>query len=69
MAARPLFAEGIAQVEQIAPPPGFGLICSEHEPLTCHRCLLVGPAALRPADAVQTPAPRDPAPKAPVPTS
>jgi uncharacterized protein (DUF488 family) len=42
MAASPLFAEGIAQVEQIAPRTRLALMCSEHEPLTCHRCLLVG---------------------------
>jgi uncharacterized protein (DUF488 family) len=42
MAANPLFAEGIAQVEQIAPRTRLALMCSEHEPLTCHRCLLVG---------------------------
>jgi uncharacterized protein (DUF488 family) len=42
MAANPLFAEGIAQVEQIAARTRLALMCSEHEPLTCHRCLLVG---------------------------
>jgi uncharacterized protein (DUF488 family) len=42
MAASPLFAEGIAQVEQIAPRTRPALMCSENEPLTCHRCLLVG---------------------------
>jgi uncharacterized protein (DUF488 family) len=42
MGASPLFAEGIAQVEQIAPRTRLALMCSEHEPLTCHRCLLVG---------------------------
>jgi uncharacterized protein (DUF488 family) len=42
MAASPLFAEGIEQVEQIAPRTRLALMCSEHEPLTCHRCLLVG---------------------------
>jgi uncharacterized protein (DUF488 family) len=42
MAASPLFAEGIAQVEGIAPRTRLALMCSEHEPLTCHRCLLIG---------------------------
>jgi uncharacterized protein (DUF488 family) len=37
MAASPLFAEGIEQVEQIAPRTWLALLCSEHEPLTCHR--------------------------------
>src|SRR5271163_504091 len=34
MGASPLFAEGIAQVEQIAPRTRLALMCSEHEPLT-----------------------------------
>jgi uncharacterized protein (DUF488 family) len=42
MAGSPLFAEGIAHVEEIAPGMRLALLCSEHEPLTCHRCLLVG---------------------------
>jgi uncharacterized protein (DUF488 family) len=42
MAASPLFAEGIEQVEQIALRTRLALMCSEHEPVTCHRCLLVG---------------------------
>jgi hypothetical protein len=42
MAASRLFAEGIKQVEQIAPRTRLALMCSEHEPLTCHRCLLIG---------------------------
>jgi uncharacterized protein (DUF488 family) len=42
MAAAPLFGEGIEQVEQIATRTRLSLMCSEHEPLTCHRCLLVG---------------------------
>jgi uncharacterized protein (DUF488 family) len=42
MAASPLFAEGIAHVEQIAARTRPALMCSEHEPLICHRCLLVG---------------------------
>jgi uncharacterized protein (DUF488 family) len=42
MAASPLFVEGIERIEQLAPRTRLALICSEHEPLTCHRCLLVG---------------------------
>jgi uncharacterized protein (DUF488 family) len=42
MAASPLFAEGIARVEAMAARTRPALMCSEHEPLTCHRCLLVG---------------------------
>ena len=41
MAASPLFAEGIARVEGLAARTRPALMCSEHEPLTCHRCLLV----------------------------
>jgi uncharacterized protein (DUF488 family) len=42
MAASPLFAEGIARVKEMAARTRPALTCSEHEPLTCHRCLLVG---------------------------
>lgn len=42
MAATPLFAEGFARVEEMAARTRPALLCSEHEPLTCHRCLLVG---------------------------
>ena len=42
MAASPLFAEGIVRVEEMAARTRPALMCSEHEPLTCHRCLLVG---------------------------
>jgi uncharacterized protein (DUF488 family) len=42
MAATSLFTEGIAQVEQIAARTRLALMCSEYEPLTCHRCLLIG---------------------------
>jgi uncharacterized protein (DUF488 family) len=41
MAASPLFAEGIARVVEMAARTRPALMCSEHEPLTCHRCLLV----------------------------
>jgi hypothetical protein len=53
MAASPLFAEGIEQVEQIATRARVALMCAEHEPLACHRCLLVGRhLALRGAEIV-----------------
>jgi uncharacterized protein (DUF488 family) len=42
MAASPLFAEGIVRVEEMAARTRPALMCSEHEPFTCHRCLLVG---------------------------
>jgi uncharacterized protein (DUF488 family) len=42
MAATPFFADGVAQVEQMAARTRLALMCSEYEPLTCHRCLLVG---------------------------
>ena len=42
MAASPLFGEGIARVEDLAARTRPALMCSEYEPLTCHRCLLVG---------------------------
>ena len=42
MAKQPLFQEGLSKVEQIASRARLALMCSEHEPLTCHRCLLVG---------------------------
>jgi uncharacterized protein (DUF488 family) len=38
------FAEGIRHVEAIAKNERAALLCSEHDPLTCHRCLLVGRA-------------------------
>jgi uncharacterized protein (DUF488 family) len=42
MAASPLFAEGVARVEEMVARTRPALMCSEHEPLTCHRGLLVG---------------------------
>jgi uncharacterized protein (DUF488 family) len=42
MATSQVFAEGIARVEEMAARTRPALMCSEHEPLTCHRCLLVG---------------------------
>jgi uncharacterized protein (DUF488 family) len=42
MAASSLFAEGILRVEEMAARTRPALLCSEHDPLTSHRCLLVG---------------------------
>jgi uncharacterized protein (DUF488 family) len=42
MAAAPAFLDGIVRVEEIAARTLLALMCSEHEPLNCHRCLLVG---------------------------
>ena len=42
MAASPLFTDGIARVEEMAARTRPALMCSELEPLTSHRCLLVG---------------------------
>ena len=42
MAEQPLFGEGLSEVQAIASRTRLALMCSEHEPLTCHRCLLVG---------------------------
>ncbi len=42
MAKQPLFLEGLAKVETIASRARLALMCSEHEPLACHRCLLIG---------------------------
>lgn len=57
---RRLFCDGVADYEQMAREPAFNrglqrviegatryriaLMCSEHDPLDCHRCLLVGRA-------------------------
>ena len=41
MAATAPFLDGIAQVLEIAGRCRPALLCSEHEPLECHRCLLV----------------------------
>lgn len=42
MAQTPHFQEGISQVLNLAPRARLALLCAEHEPLECHRCLLVG---------------------------
>ena len=42
MAEQTLFREGLSEVQSIASRTRLTLMCSEHEPLTCHRCLLVG---------------------------
>ena len=42
MARSPLFADGLSRVEEFSGRTRLALMCSEHEPLECHRCLLVG---------------------------
>ena len=42
MAREPLFEAGLSRVEETAARGRLALMCSEHEPLECHRCLLVG---------------------------
>ena len=42
MATNPLFMTGLDRVEELASRSRLVLMCSEHEPLECHRCLLVG---------------------------
>jgi uncharacterized protein (DUF488 family) len=51
MAPDPLFIAGLDRVEELASHSRLVLMCSELEPLTCHRCLLVGrPLAERGVD-------------------
>jgi uncharacterized protein (DUF488 family) len=42
MALQPVFEEGLSRVIEGATRFRIALMCSEHEPLDCHRCLLVG---------------------------
>jgi uncharacterized protein (DUF488 family) len=42
MAREPLFVEGLERVLKGAKSHRVALMCSEKEPLDCHRCLLVG---------------------------
>jgi uncharacterized protein (DUF488 family) len=44
MAKTPLFKEGLDLVAAGAEKHSLALMCSEHDPLECHRCLLVGRA-------------------------
>lgn len=44
MARSPDFAEGLRRVLEGAQKYRIALMCSEHDPLDCHRCLLVGRA-------------------------
>ncbi|HRY24393.1 MAG: DUF488 domain-containing protein [Geminicoccaceae bacterium] len=44
MAQSPDFARGLQRVLDGARKYNIALMCSEHEPLDCHRCLLVGRA-------------------------
>ena len=41
MATEPSFLAGLDKVEAVASSARLALMCSEHEPLHCHRCLLV----------------------------
>ena len=42
MPTTPLFLDGLQNVMEVAARARSVLCCSEHEPLQCHRCLLVG---------------------------
>jgi len=44
MARSPDFAQGLERVLEGARKYRLALMCSEHDPLDCHRCLLVGRA-------------------------
>jgi hypothetical protein len=44
MALEPAFLKGIDRVMMGAEEHTIALMCSEHNPLNCHRCLLVGRA-------------------------
>jgi uncharacterized protein (DUF488 family) len=44
MAMAPAFASGLQRVKEGAQRYRVALMCSEHNPLDCHRCLLVGRA-------------------------
>jgi uncharacterized protein (DUF488 family) len=43
MAATPAFRAGLDRVIAAARDKRIGLMCSEREPLDCHRCLLIAP--------------------------
>jgi uncharacterized protein (DUF488 family) len=42
MAMNPIFIAGLDRIENLATRSRLAIMCAEHEPLTCHRCLLVG---------------------------
>src|ERR1700759_695739 len=44
MAAAPHFADGLERLIAGAKKYRIAMMCSEHDPLDCHRCLLVGRA-------------------------
>ena len=44
MALEPTFLKGIDRIVDGSKEHTIGLMCSEHDPLDCHRCLLVGRA-------------------------
>jgi uncharacterized protein (DUF488 family) len=53
MALLPSFEKGIERVIEGAQKYRVALMCSEHDPLTCHRCLLVGRALFNRGQMVQ----------------
>lgn len=53
MARSPDFARGLQRVLEGARKYRIALMCSEHDPLDCHRCLLVGRALAARGVAVQ----------------
>lgn len=42
VARAPMFRDGIARIMESAGQQRIALMCAEHDPLSCHRCLLVG---------------------------
>ena len=44
MALEPKFQEGVKQTASLAGERGIALLCTERDPLKCHRALLVSPA-------------------------
>lgn len=53
MAEAPEFAEGLALILDGSKKHRLALMCSEHNPLDCHRCLLVGRALVERGSNVQ----------------
>ena len=46
MATSSNFKEGICRVKEGSQKYNIAMMCSEHNPLDCHRCLLVGRALI-----------------------
>jgi uncharacterized protein (DUF488 family) len=42
MARAPAFLRSVAEVLNVSRKQQVALLCSEHEPLECHRCILIG---------------------------